>query len=275
MNISNKILKTAQKDSELRNLFVDLGIYTKKEYNAMMKQSLKDNIKSQNSLKKGKTKNKTQLTMSLWVDSKGNIAGRNVKFKQDKETVSFGYKTTKKNFTKAFEIWTKSNGKDTLRGTGKITTKLTGAAGNLKLTLSDSDSKSKEVIKATFNNLKLTKSDNGSFINGAFEITSNSSKDMIIKAKLTGEDSKQDFVCDVIENGTTLVSISSTAKIVPYQDFTLPTSSDKIYDMSTQLEEYLTNSDMVGFLEGIKEKSDVNTIDAFIDNLLLSYEINN
>lgn len=272
LDISYAILNAAKEDTDLRDLFVDLGICTNKEYNAAIKEGLTSLSDVQKELKQIKYKGEKVFKMYLWINSNGEIAGRSVSFNSYGEVVTFGYRTTKSGTKMGVEAWMISDGEDVLRGTGSLTGKLTGASGNIKVSLSDGYT-TPIFINVDLKDVKYTKSGNNSFINGKIDITSKDLNGMSFNIKLNGDLDKQEFLVDMLYNNKSMASVSTMVKEVPFTDFSLPSSNDKIFDIDTQLEDYLKDADIKGFLEGIKEKSDLEFIDSYIDDLLASYDV--
>ncbi|ROR30381.1 hypothetical protein EDD66_10232 [Mobilisporobacter senegalensis] len=269
LNIANDILKSAQADTSLRDTLIDLNICTKTEYNNSIKKAMKDIASDLKALKK--SNGSTVLTMSIWVDKNDNIVGRSIIVNTDKEYLKLGYKTVRKGTTVGLDAWISEKDYDILRGTGSFTAKLSGATGTVKISMQESSKKSPEVINVNFKDVKYTQKDNTGFINGEFDVTSKLFNGLNIKVKCNGDSNKQDFIFDILQSGKSLVNIALTAKEVPYQDFSLPTSADKSYDMMTQLNNYLLDADMKGFLQKIKDRSDVKVIDDYIDAILKTY----
>lgn len=269
LNIASKILNSAKTDTTLRDTLIDLGICTKNEYNAAISDGIKDVASDLKALKKSNGSN--IITMSIWVDKNNNITGRSIIVNADDEYLKLGYKTAKKGTTVGFDAWIGEKDYNYLRGTGSFTAKLTGATGNIKISMQEYSDASSDVINIDFKNVKYTLKDNTGFINGEFDITSKLFDGLNIKMKCTGDSSKQDFMFDVMQSGKSLINITATTKEIPYKDFNFPTSTDKTYDMITQMDSYLRDADMKGFLQKIKDRSDVKAIDDYIDSLLKTY----
>jgi hypothetical protein len=271
LNISKAILDAANKDTDLRNLCIDLGLCTKNEYNAAIKEGLTSISDSLKVLNKKKSNGDNILKMYLWVNSKGDIAGRSLKIYNGDETLDLGYRTTKSGMKMGVEAWVKSDDKDILRGTGSLTAKLTGVSGDFKISYTDSYNDSTSVINVDFKNVKYTKNDTTGFLNGEFTITGSDFGDMSFNIKCTGESGKQDFLFNILQNNKSIALITATVKNVPFVDFTLPTSADKVYNMDTQLNDYIAQANMVEYLKGIKDKTNLKFIDNYVDEILASY----
>jgi len=267
LTIANDIVKTAKSDTSLKSIFVDSGLCTKTEYDKAMKDAMKDIAKDLKALKKSNGSN--VFTMSIWVDKNDKIVGRSIVMKDGKDYFEFGYKTVKKGTTMAIDAWA-GDKKEVLQATGSFTANLLGATGNVKVFIPNSSQKTPDVINIDFKDLKYTQYNNKGFINGEINIASKLLDGVNIKINCSGNLSKQDFVCDILQGAKSLVNITMTSKEIPYQDFSLP-ASDKSYDMVTQLDKYLEDADMKGFLQKIKDRSDVKAIDDYIDEMLLTY----
>lgn len=275
LNISKAILETAKKDTDLIKLCNDLSLCTEKEYNDTISEGLTSITDELNDLKKKKSNGDNVLKMDLWVNSKGEIAGRSFKIYSGDETVSLGYRTTKSGLNMGVEAWISENNQDVIRGTGRLTAGITGASGNFKIALADtimdtsgdSSINTTSIINIEFKNVKYTKNDTGDFINGEFTVTGNDFEGMSFNIKCTGDPEKQDYTITMLQNNKSVAVLSVTIKKIPFQDFSTPTSNDKIYDI-TQVEEYINTSDLKGFLERIKAKTNIGFINTYIDQLL-------
>ncbi|MFA9464626.1 MAG: hypothetical protein ACERKN_10100 [Velocimicrobium sp.] len=268
LNIADDIFKTAKSDTGLRDIFVDSGLCTKTQYDKAIKESMKDIAKDLKALKESNGSN--VFTMSIWVDKKDKIVGRSIVIKDGKEYFKFGYKTVKKGTSMEIDAWA-GDKENVIRAKGSFAAKLRGAIGNVKVYIPNSSQKTPDVINIDFKDVKYELNDNKGFINGEINITSELFDGINIKINCNGDSSKQDFICDVLQGAKSLVNITMTTKEIPYQDFNLPTSADKSYDMTTQLDDYILDSDMKGFLQKIKDRSDVKAIDDYMDELLLTY----
>lgn len=271
LEMSKAILNTAKKDNDLRNIFIDLGICTKAEYDDAIKEGLTKISSSQKALKEKKSNGEQLLKMYLWINSKGDIAGRSISVNSNEEIMTFGYRTTKSATKMGIEAWAISDGKDILRATGSLAAKLTGVSGDIDITYTDTYLETKSVVNVKVKDAKYTKSDNGGFINGVCAITSKSFDGMSFNIKCSGELGKQEILFDILQNSKSIASISSSAKEVPFIDFKLPSSTDKSFDLETQMNDYIQGADIKGFLIGIKEKSDIKFIDSYIDSILANY----
>ncbi len=268
LTIANDIVKTAKTDESLKSIFVDSGLCTKTEYDKAMKDAIKDIEKDLKALKKSDGPN--VFTMSIWVDKNDKIVGRSIVMKDGKDYFKFGYKTVKKGTTMAIDAWA-GDKTEILQAKGSFTANLSGATGNVKLYIPNSTKKTPDVINIEFKDLKYTLNNNSGLINGDINITSKLFDGVSFKINCKGDLIKQDFVCDVRKDAKSFVNITMTVKEIPYEDFILPVSTDKSYDMVTQMDKYLQDADMKGFLLKIKERSDVKAIDDYVDALLKTY----
>jgi hypothetical protein len=267
LDIGSAILNTVKKDTKLKNIFASFGV-KEKSYNSTIQEGLKGIAKERKSLK-AKEKSKDAMVMDVWVDSDGKIVGRSFKDKSDGSKTTFGYQIVKKDSTKNFNAWLTNNGKDVFRANGNAVVGATGINGNIKLAFSDTGMKPQSVDVA-IKDLICKPADNGGVINGEFVISGKALSGMTANVKLSGTQEKQDILCDVVKDQKTLVSVSISSKEIPYVDFSLPCSPDKIYDFS-DLTLYVQNSNLKKYLEGIKEKSDVPAINAFADTILAQF----
>lgn len=272
LNMSTLLLTAIKNDTDLQNICTKYGICTQKEYNKEITKDLADNAKELKALKKKKSNGKNVLKMSLYVDSQGEITGRSVKISGSKEdSFDMGYKTSKSGLKMGMEAWIKS-GSDSLKLTGSAAAGLSGFSGDMKLSYKDASSKTNGSVNLDFKDMKYVKNDTTAYATGECTLTGTDFKGMSFHMKLSGDFTKQDIVLDILQNSKSMAVVSLSVKSIPYVDFTLPSSSDTIYDIGTQLEDYLKTANVKGYLEGIKQKSDIPIIDSMIDEMLLEYK---
>lgn len=273
LEISKAILNAAKKDTDLRNLFLDLGICTKSEYDSAIKEGLTIISDTLKVMKQEKFNGEKVFKMYLWLNSKGEIAGRSISTKLGGEKLTLGYRTTKSGTQMGVEAWIILGGEDILRAKGSLTARLTGISGDIKIALLDLIYDTTNIVNVKFKDVKYTKKDASNYINGNFTISSKDLNGLSLNINCKGELGKQDIILDMLLDGESITSISTTVKEVPFVDFSLPSSPDKIYDLETQYNDYIQGADIKGFLEGIKEKSDLEFIDSYIDTILANYEV--
>lgn len=267
LSIAEKILTTAKYDNELKTLLIKFKLCTNAEYNRFVQNTLDQIDAAKVELGNSNTSEEV-ITMNVWTDSKGNIIGREFSYDLDSETISLGYKATRNNLDLGFEAWYTSN-TEKIDIVGKAVVGLTGLTGNVKFTYGDQSTS--EVLNVDFKNVLLTTQSAKSYINGKFTITSTSLPDMSIVVNLTGNTEKQSFKLDIEQAGTTFVSFLITSKEVPYKEFKLPTKPAKIYDVETQMDSYISSSNIVQYLKSINKKINVDGINAYIDQIIDVY----
>ncbi len=270
LSIAEKMLVAAKEDEELLNLCVNFKLCTKPEYNINIKKALDDIANEKMNLS---TKEEVAI-MTVLVDDKGNIAGRDISYESDSETISFGYKTAKEDTDLGFEAWVTTDKSETLKVVGKVGIMSKGVSGDVTITYNDLSIDSSEVFNIKLDDLKYTRTDSSGYINGKFTITGESLLGMSILVKCTGDVEQQTMKMDFDQGENNLVSVLVESKLKDYKDFKLPSESVKIYDAETQMDDYMSSADIKNYLKGINEKIDVKGINTLIDQFIKTYSEN-
>ncbi len=268
--IAEKVLKTARTDGDLEDLLVKLKICTKEQYGLMVDAAL-DSIAAQKDLY-NVLENETLFVMRVWVDSQGNITGR--EFLADSDTSILGYKKIKDGADTGIEAWFSPEEEEVLKLSGRVSEENALNSGDLTVTITDSYMDVPLEFNIALQDVSITSKDTTSYMNGKFVITSTSLPGQRIEAALYGNEIEQKIKAELIQETTKLVTVTITSKVLSYEDFDLPSDSDKVYDMETQLEDYLNETDFAGYLENINKKVDVEGINAVLEQMLYAYKVN-
>lgn len=264
LNIAEKILKTAKSDNELADLYVKFKLGTKEDYTNTINEALKQ-ITGEKS--KAGSEDKA-LVMNVWVDADGNIIARDFTYSTDPATSILGYVSAKKDSDIGFEAWFTQNNNETFRTYGKVKEESKGVTGDIHIALNDGSSPVPDKFLIKLDNFSYTSDEYTSYMNGKFTITGNPLGGVSIAASCTGKDKQQTIIMDFAQYEKKLVSVLIDSKIIDYVDFKLPDKSSKVYDMVTQMEDYMATADIQKYLEGINKKIDVKGINAIIDQML-------
>lgn len=263
--IAEKVLKTARTDEDLADLLVKLKLCTKEQYGLMVDAAL-SSIASQKDLY-DVLENETLFVMRVWVDTQGNITGR--EFLSDADTSILGYKKLKAGTNTGIEAWFSPAEEEVLKLSGTVSEGNGLYNGDLSLSITDAYMDVPLVFNLALQDFSITSKDATSYMNGKFVITSTSLPGQRIEAALYGNELQQNIKAELIQETTKLVTVTITSKVLPYEDFELPSASDKVYDMETQLEAYLNETDLAGYLENINKKIDVEGINAVLEQLIM------
>lgn len=271
--IADKVLTTAKTDLILQDLLVKLKVCTVAEYNAIIDSAI-DAVASEKDMV-SQYGNEELFVMRVWADSEGNITGRDFSGNTDSDISVFGYKTIKDGLDTGIEAWFNPSGKETLKLSGKVSKdKDNGAVnGDLAVTYSDSYAGSAQKFDVILQDVKSTYKDSTSYINGKFIVTGESLVGQSIIVDFSGNDTEQKIEVDLVQGTARLAAVTINTRILPYEDFDLPSDSDKVYDMETQVEDYLKDTDFESYLEEINKKVDVEGINTVLEQLLYAYRL--
>ncbi|WFR57371.1 hypothetical protein QA584_27825 [Anaerocolumna sp. AGMB13025] len=267
LKIAKDVLAVASTDEELSDLFVKLNLCSKAEYTKMIaaaQNEVKEMINYVNMFEP-----EGLFTMRVWVDSDGTITGRDFSLATDKDNSLFGYKTVKKGEVTGMEAWI-SPDKETIFKLSSTTSKdNSGINGNAVITYA-TDKTSVE-FKALIKDLKYTSFGSGYYLNGNLVITGESLPGSTLLVAFNGNETAQKIKADFVQGTLNLISVTIDTKILPYEDFDLPSESDTVYDMTTQMDTYFNKGDFVNYLKGINSKINVQGINKLLDQMIKSY----
>lgn len=271
LTTKEKVLKAAKEDKDLLNLCVALDLCTKKEYNSSIKKALDDIATQKKAIEADSTKNTNVATMTLYVDGNGIIAGRELVFDDAAKIPSFGYKTTKNGKDIGVEAWLKTTDKEEMKVVSRVAIEDDGKSGDISFAYTDKEGKKTQPINVNLENFKMSYVGTGSYIDGKFTITGDSLQDISIVANCSGNATQQVMDMDVLQADKPMVKVSMKTLLLDYQDFKLPSKSAVVYDMNTEIDKYMSTSDVKKFLQGINKKIDIKTINLYLDQMISSY----
>lgn len=272
LSIAEKVLKIARTDDDLKDLLVKLKVCTEEQYGLALDAALKS-IASQKELS-GVSNNEILFVMRVWVDAQGNITGRDFLANADSKTSVFGYKTVKDGTYTGIEAWVSPDEEEVIKLSGAVSEENGLINGDLTFSITDAYTDAPLEFNLALQDYSVTTKDTTSYMNGKIVITGASLPGQRIEAALYGNEIEQKIKAELIQETTKLVTVTITSKVLPYEDFDLPTDSDKIYKMETQLEDYLKETNFTDYLENINKKVNVEGINAVIEQLLDSYKLN-
>lgn len=266
LSIAEKIFNTAKMDAELRDLFIQSNLCTKEEYEAFIQDNL-DDIEDE----KTSVNEEDLIIMTVLVDNKGDITGRDFTIKRDEKTDTFGYKTTRNGTDLGVEAWLSIDGTEVFNTKGTLKLSIQGASGDVILSYTDPNYQIPEVLTITLKDAKNVYEDNMLYLNGTYTITSETLSALNAIISFNGKEKQQDMTVDLIQGGVNLTTVSMTLEQVPFTAFELPKETDQVYDANTQINEYLSTADIKKYLTNINGKIDIEKINTLIDNVLNSY----
>lgn len=263
-DIFKNLIREALKDDILMQLCVDAKICTEKEYIA----ALNEEMKIWEELKVEKLRPDKLPKLRIWVDGFGKIAGREFSIPSAYEDNEIGYMSVADGSNRGFELWSSDSGYD-----ARI--KINGVLSGGNVFSGDAEIKSENsyydekgtttkinIKNAAFNNLKE------GYLDGEFTVSNDVEKDMKTVIRCFGSPMQQNIKVDVIEKDVVLAAVIIDMKRGLYTDFNFPGNGDQVFDVDTEMEEYLDTADIEGFLNGIKERIDLPLIHEVIDEFL-------
>ncbi|MGB8455448.1 MAG: hypothetical protein WCD89_24340 [Anaerocolumna sp.] len=262
LTIAEKVLTAAESDKDLSDLFVKFKMGTEADYNKLIQETLKQIV---NIPMAGPEET---LYMNVWVDTDGNITGRDFSDSADSDSSILGYKTAKIGSDVGFTAWFNPDKEESLKLTGNLETENDMTNGEVTLSYTDSDIQTREEFNVKLEDVKYTFNGSNSYVNGKFLISGDSLPGMKIDVNCTGDSELQTMKLDFVQDGTQLVSVTMDTKRLPYEDFELPSKTEKVYDIQTQLEEYLSSANLVNYLKGINSKIDIKGINAILEQII-------
>ncbi len=270
LSIAKKVLTAAKTDKDLQNLSVKFKICKESEYVPAITEALNQISNEKAKLSKSNLEKKT-LIMKVWADKEGNVTGRDFTYDLNSNNSLIGYKTAKNGSDIGIEAWYAPDKEDSLKIAGKVNTKDTGISGNVNIIYNESDILTLQTYNVKLENFAYTIDDLSSYINGRLTVTGGNLSGVSIVADFAGDSKQQTVGLDFIQEANKLVSVTIDSKVLAYKDFELPSQSAKIYDIETQIEDYISSADFEKYLQGINKKIDVKGINAIIDQMLYGY----
>lgn len=265
LEISKTILTKAQSDKDLENLFIKLGLFTKSEYQDVIKSELKQINTELKNIANTKNNQQNNFIMHVWVNHKGNIIGR--EFVAD--STKIGYQKVVEGTKMGVNAWISENSIDTVRINGTLTLKTAGISGDIHINSKLTDVEPFQ-ITLSMKNAKYKYKDGYSSINGDFTFSSKNNSAIKVLVKTSGTGKKQTISADIMQGTVSLATIQLDSAVIPYQKFNMPSKSAKVYHLETEMDSYLESSDLTGFLKKINEKIEIDGINQILDSMIVS-----
>lgn len=233
----DKIVEMARKDKELKKEMIRLGLCKEDEYSKLIEEM-------ENIFKENEEKDSGKLVMDVWVDSRGNIVGREISVLDgDKKDSGFYYFTDKQDGMDYLEISiynVEDNEAFIIKGSGKE--EESGYKGEAVLE-NKKGSATQTLAKLSFDNVKTIDKKN-SVYNGNFVLESNSFAGGKLQITLTGEEGKQNVKMEASVKGEKLGSIEMNQSVEDSEEITYPPKGI-IYNMekAEEMEKYMAEMD--------------------------------
>lgn len=232
-----KIVEMARKDKELKKEMIRLGICKEDEYSKLID-------KMERFFKENEEKDFGKLVMDVWVDSRGNIVGREIfTLDGDKKESGFYYFTDKQDETDYLEISiynVEDNEAFIIKGSGKE--EESGYKGEAVLD-SKEGSSTQTRAKLSFDNIKAIDKKNSAY-NGNFTLEFDSFSGGKLQITLTGEEEKQNIKMEASVNGEKLGFVEMNQSVEECEAIAYPPKGT-IFDMqkTEDMEKYMAEMD--------------------------------
>lgn len=263
--ISKSVLTKASSDKELEDLLIKMNLLTSEEYHSKIKSGLEEieyNLKNIST-----TEDNNTVIMSIWIDNKGNIMGRELVSEATDAPFQMGYQKAIDGTKMGIRVWASQDKKEFLSATGTVSLKASGISGDIHMNLNQ-EGTSPLQLTVNIKDANYKYKDGYTSINGDFTFTSENDPAIKVNVKATGKDKQQSMVVDVIQGTVTMVSVTLDSSVTAYTSIEMPVSSAKTYDMITEIDQYIESSDLTGYLEGINEKIKIEPINALLNNYI-------
>lgn len=260
--IAEEMLTAAIEDKSISDLCVKTGAITAEEYTEGLKTVLSDlQTNKENFLAL-----ENNLIMTVWVDNKGQVMGREFSIDIDGIPRAFGYRTTKNKSDVSFELWLKMASIEVI--SIKSDGKQTGATydGDMSITFNDPSTSTSNVTNIAIKDLDFSNyMDGGS--KGKFSITNSALGIFALDVAFSGDKERQKITFDFVQGTTNLVSLNMAYVLQKFEDFTAPDTSES-YDVNTEMDAYINSSDLEGFIKEINEKIDLKIVHDNLSSLI-------
>lgn len=255
----NKILETAKDDKELKNEMIRLGVCEEESYPELIK-------KMEDIFKENEEDNSKKLVMDVWVDSKGNIIGREISVTaNDKKENGFYYFTDNQEGTDYLEIAFYDLENDDINTIikGSCKEEETGYKGEAVIEKRNGN-EVENIGKLTFDGVTLVDKNYNTY-NGDFIFEAASLVDGKLQVTLDGEENKQNIRMEAVIGGESLGSIEINQSIQDCEEIVYPPKGTIYNTQKTEdMQKYMASMDQAE-LSKLQER--VNAIVAVVGSV--------
>lgn len=239
--ICHNILDNAKTDKDLQEISVNAGITTADEYVAGIEDAIKDLENNKDNM----TSETDVINMTVYVDNSGTIMGR--EFTSAESTDIVGYYGIRKGSKIDFTAYIKENGVQVADITGDAAFAGGKLSGSADITYNDSVDTFTAALK--YEDLELV--NNNQYVNGNITLTSDNFNGVSLKLDLVGSSDNQQMNFKMLYGNIEGVTLNLTAKQIPYTDFSLPSGSEEIYNVNTDIYGYMGTLDIESFINHV------------------------
>jgi len=268
-NIGMAILNEAKNDQELIDLCVSLKICTKEEFSLGVDSAILDLTNNKQTM----IDSKENVIMYVYVDKSGNIMGREFQSTVEEVASSVGYYITNKANKFGFTSWYSEDKVNLVEITGNATHSNSGYTGNTILSYSQySDLYSDYTTysaNVAFENANLVK-DKG-YINGKYTITSDSLMGMEFVIDCTADQKQQQIKFNVLYGNLEAATLDILLKEGTFQDFDMPSTTDKVYDALSDYTSYIDTADIDSYITKLEGILGIDDLGTYIDSLISGF----
>ncbi|MDF2537877.1 MAG: hypothetical protein K0S76_898 [Herbinix sp.] len=264
--LAEAILEEAQTDEFIMNLLPVLDI-TPVDYQAYITEA-RNNLKD---IISNNTDNNV-IEMNVYVNTKGEIIGRDLTMKEDGATVgAFGYSNLNNKEYSEFNLHIEDeDGVTIVSGTGNQRKENGLSSGKMTLEINDPSSElmSNVSVDIDYENAKTEFKDNRPYLYGTYTFSSPLAMGIQLVVEMNTANDVQLCKLAVQMGASSLLTIDGKLKFL--KDFTIPEvkTGEEIYEFD-DIGTYLFNSDIEAFISNLSDKLGVD-LQGLLDTILSS-----
>jgi hypothetical protein len=251
-NIAIAILEVARDDAYIMDLLPMFQV-TEEDYLQAIEDSIAE-LQSPSDTLAG-----ASLQMSVYVDSRGDIIGRELISDDSLEALGYTF-LTDKNYNE-FEVFIKdTNGNMNLTATGNRTFNDGAYDGSLTVELNDTNSVeplSNVSFDITFEDVRTERKDNHSYQYGTYTLSSLELMGLQIIMECSVENDIQNNKITLQMGASSLVTINTKTDYLEDYQVVMPPDNSETYD-TTQAESYLATFQLEEYISNLSEKLGVD-----------------
>ena len=246
-SIGEDVLNELKEDDTIKNMVMKSEGITEEQYEKGIDQLIKS-INSGNkdgAFGKDVDLSDTFCTITTYINNSREVMGREIEINDSKTESSFGYITVDNDKNYALSVWAKDGDKEIFSVEGSAKKKgeaLTGTFNCMVL-----DGKDKSECTVSLEDAEIVDKEN-MLVSGKLTYEKeNKGKKTELVMDCSVKNKKQTIKITVNQDKKSLGSIETSYEKTEVSDIKLPGSDAKVYDVNTQMEDYLGTIDAEGF----------------------------
>lgn len=253
IDIQIAILKQALNDKESLNIIDQL--FQLAEQSAPTKEDIQTNIDELEASRETASQEEV-VNFSIYVDNK-SLKGIEINATDDNAT-KISFITAKKADSNSLIFKVSNNDTEYVSVLGKWDSTSTGETGTIDIkAITDDYSETTTSINISFQDIKVVNKEIGT-VNGTLLISSDSFAGISLACSLQGSDKTQNITLAVNTMGMELGTLSIDYTQTEFNEIIYPAADAEVYDMETDMETYISNSNLFGFLYDLSEKLNID-----------------